>query len=325
MSSELDNWSVPAERQPKADDFPFDLEWTISSTVSLRATVPPDAFTAANLGAERFGHGVLIDDEGTVLTIGYLVTEADQVWLTTHEGRSVPGHVLGVDGATGFGLVRALQPLNIPPLALGDSRHTVLGEPVIVAGSGRVDRSLAAHVVARQEFAGYWEYYLDEAIFTSPAHPLWSGSALIGPTGKLLGIGSLQLQQRTARGRLVPLNMIVPIELLPPILDDLKAGGGAAPARPWLGVLADDSEEKVTVVGATPGGPAQRAGLSQGDTVLAVAGAEVASLGDFYRAVWALGPAGVEVPLTLEREGDVFEVRLTSRDRKRYLKGPKLH
>jgi S1-C subfamily serine protease len=325
MASDMEHWSVPSEHRPKPEDFPFDLAWTVSSTVGLKAIVPPDAFTAQSLGAERQGQGVVIDSDGTVLTIGYLVTEAEQVWLTTHDGRVVPAHVLGIDQATGFGLVRASQPLVVPPIEIGDSRHAVLGEQVVVAGGGRVDQSIAAHVVGRQEFAGYWEYVLDEAIFTSPAHPLWSGAAMIGPTGKLLGIGSLQLQQRTARGRLVPLNMVVPIELLPPILEDLKLGRPSAADRPWLGVLADDSEDKVVVVGATPGGPAQRAELQQGDAILAVAGQEVTTLAGFYRAVWALGGPGVEAPLTVEREGDVFDVSITTRDRRRFLKAPKLH
>lgn len=325
MPSDLENWSVPAEYRPKADEFPFDLDWAVSSTVGLSATVPADAFTASILGAERQGHGVLIDDEGTVLTIGYLVTEADHVWLTTHDGRTVQAHVLGIDQETGFGLVRAVKPLAIPPIQIGDSRHAVLGEQVVIAGGGRVDRSISAHVVARQEFAGYWEYVLDEAVFTSPAHPLWSGAAMLGPTGKLLGIGSLQMQQPTIRGRLAPLNMVVPIELLPPILEDLKAGGLTAPPRPWLGILADDSENRVVVVGANPGGPAHRAELQQGDIILAVSGEEVTTLADFYRAVWALGPAGVQAPLTLERDGDVFDVSITTRDRRRFLKTPPLH
>ncbi len=184
---------------------------------------------------------------------------------------------------------------------------------------------MAGRIVARQEFAGYWEYLLDDAIFTAPAHPLWSGAPLIGPTGKLLGIGSLHLQHQTAGGKIMPLNMMVPIELLPPIFDALAAGGHELPARPWLGVLAQEVEGRVMVIGTSGDGPARRAGLKEGDAVLAVAGREVSSLADFYRAIWALGDAGVETPLTLDREGDVFDVRITSRDRRRFLRTPRLH
>ncbi len=325
MSAAIDPWNVPAELQPQDQDFPFDIDWSVSSTVTLRAVIPHDASTVQHMGSERIGHGVLIDDEGHVLTIGYLVTEAEEVWLTTHDGRSVPAHVLGSDSASGLGLLKALQPLAIPPIALGDSRHVSDGDQVIVAGGGLRDRSVTAGIVARQEFAGYWEYVLDEAIFTAPGHPLWSGAALIGPTGRLLGICSLQLQQRTSRGRIVPLNMVVPIELLPPILEDLKAGASSNPARPWLGVFAQDDDDHVVITGSSSNGPAQRAGVRPGDIVRAVAGREVSSLAGFYRSVWALGPAGVEVPLTLEREGDVFDVSLRSRDRRRELRQPRMH
>jgi S1-C subfamily serine protease len=260
-----------------------------------------------------------------VLTIGYLVTEAEQVWLTTGERDIVPAYVLGVDQATGFGLVRAVHPLPIPPVELGHSRDAEIGDQVIVAGGGRLDRSIGARVVARQRFAGYWEYLLEEAVFTAPGHPLWSGTAMIGRTGKLLGIGSLQLQERTRDGHVVPLNMVVPIELLPPILDDLMAGRPPAEPRPWLGVLADDSDDRVAILGATPGGPAQRAELRSDDVILAVGETRVSSLADFYRALWASGPPGTRVQLTIEREGDVFAVLVTTRDRTALLKAPMLH
>jgi S1-C subfamily serine protease len=325
MATDIENWSIPAEFRPQADDFSFDVAWGVSSTVGLRAMVPEDAYTAGILGTERIGHGVAIDGEGTVLTIGYLVTEAEQVWLTTGEKDVVPAYVLGVDQATGFGLVRAVQPLPIPPVELGHSREAEGGDPVIIAGGGRLDRSIGARVVARQRFAGYWEYLLDEAVFTAPGHPLWSGAAMIGRTGKLLGIGSLQLQERTRDGHVVPLNMVVPIELLPPILEDLLVGRPSAEPRPWLGVLADDTDERVVLLGATPGGPAQRAELRSNDVILAVGETEVTCLADFYRALWASGPPGTKVHLTVEREGDVFAVQVTTRDRAALLKGPMLH
>jgi len=323
MTEGFEEWSVPSRLQPRAEDFPFDIDWTVSSTVSLRAHVPPDAFTAQTLGTLRVGHGVAIGED-LVLTIGYLVTEAEQVWLQTHDGRVVAGHVLGFDAVTGFGLIRALGSLGVPALQLGDSREVMTGDKLIVAGGGLARRSITAQMVARHEFAGYWEYVLDDALFTAPSHPLWSGAALIGPTGKLVGIGSLQMLQETGTGRASRINMMVPIELLPPILDEL-ASGGRKTSRPWLGVLAEEISGRVVIVGATKNGPADRADLAQGDIVLAVDGEEVSTLGDFYRAIWALGPAGVDIPLTLARDGDVFPMVVRSRDRGAFLKTPKMH
>ena len=325
MEEWFEDWRVPAEAQPKAQDYAFDLDWALSSVVGLKASVPADAFTASALGTERIGNGVLIREDGLVLTIGYLITEADQVTLTTGEGREVAGHVLGFDQASGFGLVQALDTLAAPVLPLGENGHAPVGERVIIAGAGGREHSVAGRIVARQEFAGYWEYLLDDAIFTAPAHPLWSGAALIGPSGRLLGIGSLHLQHQTTSGKVMPLNMMVPIELLPPVMDAIAAGGHELPARPWLGVVAQEIDDKVVIVGTSSDGPARRAGLKEGDLVLAVGGLEVSNLADFYRSIWALGPAGVDAPLTLNREGDVFDVTVTSRDRRRFLKTPKLH
>jgi len=324
--STWDDWKIPSEAQPSPGDYGYDLDRALSSVVALSARVPADAFTAGTLGTERAGNGVLIREDGIVLTIGYLVTEAEQVWLTTNEGRVVPGHVLGFDQSTGFGVVQALGRLGLPALPLGRSAEATPGQRVVIGGAGGRARSLAARVVARQEFAGYWEYVLDEAIFTAPAHPHWGGAALIGPAGDLLGIGSLQLQQAAPDGRVVPLNMVVPIDLLEPVYDELLTlGRPSAPPRPWLGLFATENEGRIQIAGFAGNGPAQRAGLHEGDVVLAVAGTRVDDLADFFREVWRLGSAGVEVPLTLEREGDIFEVRVTSGDRHRYLKGARLH
>jgi S1-C subfamily serine protease len=322
----LGDWKIPPAAQPRVADYAFDLDRALSSVVSLSAHIPSDAFTAETLGTERAGHGVLIRDDGVVLTIGYLITEAQSVWLTTHDGRAVEGHVLGYDQATGFGLVQALGRLELPALPLGRSASTKVGDRVVAAGAGGRQRSVAAHIVAKQEFAGYWEYVLDEAIFTAPAHPHWGGTALIGPAGDLIGIGSLQVQHGTEGGRAASLNMVVPIDLLKPVLEDLVTlGRPNRPARPWLGVFAADVEDKIVIMGLAANGPAQRAGLRTGDLVLAVGGTRVSGLAAFFRRVWALGDAGVAVPLTLHREGDTFEVSVTSGDRNRFLKGPQLH
>jgi len=321
-----EDWTLPANLQPKPGDYPYDLDRALASVVGLSAQAPPDAFTAEVLGTERAGNGVLIRDDGLVLTIGYLIVEAEQVWLTTGTGRVVPGHVLAYDHVTGFGLVQALGRLDIPALPIGDSGRAPVGERVVVAGVGGRPRSVAARIVARQEFAGYWEYVLDEAIFTAPAHPHWGGTALIGPGGDLLGIGSLQLEHATSTGDTLHLNMIVPIDLLEPILDDfLTLGRPKRPARPWLGLYATEAENKVVIMSTATGGPAEQAGLESGDVVLAVAGRAIGNLASFFRRIWALGEAGVEVPLTIHRGGKTFEVRIPSADRARFLKTPRLH
>ena len=322
----VSDWKVPSSAQPKPEDYDYDLEQALACVVGLRATVPADAFTADTLGTERTGNGVLIRGNGLVLTIGYLITEADTVWLNLNDGRSVPGHVLGYDQETGFGLVQALAKLDMPALEIGRSASASLGERVVVGGAGGRPRSVAARIVAKQEFAGYWEYVLDEAIFTAPAHPNWGGTALIGPAGDLLGIGSLQLQQAVDNEPAQNINMMVPIDLLPPIFDDLmKFGRRNAPPRPWLGFYATEVEDRLVVVGLADRGPAKRADLRVGDIVLAVAGKEVSDLAGLFRGVWAQGQAGVEVPITIYRDGETSEVRVKSGERDRFLKGPSLH
>ncbi|HMA56221.1 MAG TPA: S1C family serine protease [Pseudolabrys sp.] len=320
----LIEWKVPQAVQPRAEDYSYDLERALSSVVALHSIVPPDAFTADTLGVERAGNGVLIDD-GLVLTIGYLITEAETVWVHLGDGRVVQGHALGFDQETGFGLVQALGKIDLPLLEIGASKSAEVGERIVVGGAGGRTRSLAGRIAAKQEFAGYWEYLLEEAIFTYPAHPNWGGTALISSAGKLIGIGSLQLE-RARNGKNEHLNMVVPIDLLPPVLDDLcKFGRVNRPVRPWLGVYSTEIEDKIVVVGIAPKGPAARAEIKTGDVMVAVKGERVSTLADFYRKIWALGGAGVEVPLTLYREGVTFDVRVNSSDRAKFLKAPRLH
>jgi S1-C subfamily serine protease len=320
----LTEWKVPPSAQPRAEDYSYDLERALSSVVGLHAIVPSDAFTADTLGVERAGNGVLID-KGLVLTIGYLITEAETVWLHFGDGRVVQGHALGLDQETGFGLVQALGPLGIPVLPIGSSKTSDVGDRVVVGGAGGRTRSLGGRIAAKQEFAGYWEYVLDEAIFTFPAHPNWGGTALISPKGELIGVGSLQIE-RERDGKNEHLNMTVPIDLLPPVLDDLRKFGRVnKPVRPWLGLYSTEIENRIVIVGIAPKGPAARAELKTGDVVLSVAGEDVTTLAAFYRKVWSLGSSGVEVPLTLYREGVTFEVRVNSSDRAKFLKAPRMH
>ena len=322
----LGNWKVPSAAQPKAEDYEYDLEAALASVVGLRAGVPADAFTAETLGTERAGNGVFIRGNGLVLTIGYLITEAESLWITLNDGRSVPGHVLGYDQESGFGLVQALAKLDVPALNIGDSSAASIGERVVIGAFGGRHRSVAARIVAKQEFAGYWEYVLDEAIFTAPSHPNWGGTALIGPAGDLIGIGSLQLQHAVERGQTQNINMMVPIDLLKPIADDLmKFGRRNAPPRPWLGLYATEVEDRLVIVGLADRGPAKQADLRTGDIILSVAGKDVRDLAGLFRRVWAQGQAGVEVPLSIYRDGETMDLRIKSSERNRFLKGPSLH
>jgi S1-C subfamily serine protease len=323
--SEEKEWAIPGSVQPKPEAYAFDLDRALSSVVSVRTEIPPDAFTAPVLGTERAGHGVVIHENGLVLTIGYLITEAETVWLVTNAGTAAAAHVVGYDQTTGFGLVQALGRLGVPALDLGSSRDVAVGGEVIIAGQGGRQQALSATVISKREFAGYWEYVLDEAILTAPPHPNWGGAACIGRDGRLEGIGSLLIQENDGE-RSVDGNMIVPIDLLPPILDDLlRFGRVQTPPRPWLGMYSADGPEAVVVVGLAGGGPADQAGVHVGDIVLEVAGRPVGGLADTFRKVWALGAAGVDVPLTLMRDGTQLSLRLRSADRNDFLKHAPLH
>ncbi len=293
-----------------------------NSLVAIRSRVPDDAFTADILGTEREGSGVVIGDDGLVLTIGYLVTEAEEVWLTRHDGRVVAGHPLAYDQETGFGLVKAMGNLDLPAVELGSSASAKTGDPILFAdGSGQ---SVEGEIVAVQEFAGYWEYLLDDAIFTAPAHPSWGGAALVGGDGRLLGIGSLRLQMQSGAD-VADINMVVPIDLLKPILDDLvKRGRTKSEPRPWLGAYAAEQNGKVVVMSLSDGGPADRAGMRQGDVISDLRDQEVRNLADFYRALWSSGPVGTELPMRVIRDGREAWLRVKTGDRGAMLKKPHL-
>jgi S1-C subfamily serine protease len=321
----LSDWQIASNLQPDPAEYGYDLDAALASVVALRTIVPDDAFTAETLGTERAGHGVVIGND-LVLTIGYIITEAAEIWISTADGRVVGGDPRAYDQATGFGLVQALGTLDAPVLPLGSSGPLAPGARVVVGGAGGRKRSLAARVAAKQEFAGYWEYVLDEAIFTAPAHPFWGGAALIGPGGDLVGIGSLQVEQKGARGEALSLNMMVPVDILTPILPDLLATGSAnKPPRAWLGLFAAEADARIVIAGIYGNGPADRAGLKAGDAILAVAGEPVAGLADFFRKVWALGPAGVTVPIAVYRDGGALEAAVKSADRNQFLWKPRMH
>ena len=317
-------WSFPAELQPSASEVAFELQSALDSVVMLRADVPEESFTASILGTERAGNGVVIDDHGLVLTIGYLITEAETVWLTHNSGATVAGHPLAYDFATGFGLVQPLGRLPAPPLPQGSAADLAVDDDVFVLGHGGRAHALKAHLIARREFAGYWEYMLDEALFTAPPHPEWSGAALVDDAGRLIGIGSLLVQEAVGDEQ-VQGNMFVPIDLLPPLLADvMKFGGSSRPPHPWLGMYTTEISDHVVVHGLAKNAPADAAGVRLGDIVVDVDGEKVTGLADLYRKIWQRGSPGAVVPITLSRDGAVVRVQVRSADRNDYLRKPQL-
>lgn len=299
----------------------FDVDAALSAVVRLRSEIPADARTAPILGTLREGNGVVIDSDGLVLTIGYLILEAMAVSVSGADGKLVPATVVGFDYDTGFGLVRAQQSLGINPLRIGSSSDLKERTAVLVAGSGGRDQTIGAFVVSRREFAGYWEYLLDEAIFTAPAHPNWGGAALIGPDGKLVGIGSLFVNDAVQGGQAFPGNMFVPIDLLKPILADMLAQGRPGkPSKPWLGMYTVEHQGQLVITQVAPDSPAAKAGLKPGDVVVKVSNQLVRDVPGLYRRIWGLGLAGVAVPFTVLRGDRALDLTVNSVDRSDYLR-----
>jgi S1-C subfamily serine protease len=293
----------------------------VAAVVRIKTFINPDGQTVQTLGREREGSGIVIDEGGLVLTIGYLMVEAHAAEIITNAGRAVPAEIVGYDHESGFGLLRATAPLKVKPLAFGKSADVKPRDPVLIIGAGGADAVQPAYVVAKREFAGNWEYLLDEAIFTSPPHAAWSGAALVSRDGRLVGVGSLIVGDAAGDGSATPGNMFVPIDRLPPILGDLLADGRISGAgRPWLGVTAEDARGRLTVARVTPGGPADRAGLQRGDVIVGVAGDALSGLADFYRKIWAVGGAGATVPLDVIHGGDKRRLDVKSINRLDHLR-----
>lgn len=300
--------ALAAERELTLDQF---------SVVKLTVKAVPDARSARTLGPQREGTGVVIDSSGLVLTIGYLVTEADTVELATANGRKFAATVVGYDNATGLGLVKSLQPLPVKPVDFGQSSVANPRDMVLIVG---FDGVAPAYIVSKRPFVGYWEYLLDEAIYTAPATVNWQGAALLSREGKLLGIGSLAVGDAIGQGG-VPGNMFVPIDTLKPVLGDFIANGRATTKpRPWLGITSQEVQGKVIVTRVTAEGPAEEAGLKAGDIILGLSGEPLKGQADFYTRLWKTGEAGVEVTLDVLKGNKVEAVKVKSIARERHFR-----
>jgi S1-C subfamily serine protease len=313
--------AAPTDPQPRDEEAKYQyLRDAANAVVGIKVKALANARSAQSLGIERFGSGALIES-GLVLTIGYLVLEADQVDVVTHEGRSVPATVVAYDHATGFGLLRPLIPLAVKPIKLGNSTRIEPQHRMLIAGAGGEDNLSVATVVARRKFAGYWEYLIDGAIFTSPPRQDFGGAALIDRHGELVGIGSLFVMDAVTPGERLPGNMFVPIDLLKPILSEMVATGRQKGGmRPWLGVSSIEEDGRLKVIRVSNDGPADKAGIVPGDIILALSGEKVEKLDDFYRRLWAAGAPGVEVTLKVLKGTEVRDVKVRTIDRVEHIR-----
>jgi serine protease Do len=297
------------------------IDELVSAVVRLKTHINPDGRTVEFLGREREGSGIVIDADGLVLTIGYLMVEAYAAEVEDNSGRTVPANVVGYDHETGFGLLRTVEPLKLKPMPLGKSSAVKEHDAVLISSFGGASMVSVGEIISKREFAGNWEYLLDEALFTAPPHPAWSGAALISRDGKLIGVGSLIVADAAGGREKIPGNMFVPIDRLPPILGDLIASGRAdGPGRPWLGINADEVGGRLLVGRVTPGGPADKAGIRRGDVIVGVNREQPKSLADFYRKVWAQRVAGASIPLDVQNDNQVRRVEVKSINRLDHLK-----
>lgn len=301
------------------------LQRASDAVVGLQARAIEDARSIASLGAERTGSGVVIGEDGLVLTIGYLILEADQVTLTTDDGGQWPARVVAYDLATGFGLVKPLVPLKVAPVPLGRSAEVGLQELLMIISGGDDGGTSLAQLQSRRGFAGNWEYQIDDALFTAPARSDHSGAGLFNGRGELLGIGSLWVADALGAG--VPGrsgNMFVPVDLLKPVLAELRERGASrASTRAWMGLQAAETPAGLRVMRVSEDSPADVAGVQAGDTIDRIDGQSVTALGALWKALWAGGPAEREVKLDVRRDGKPLSLTLNSVDRMKTLKRPK--
>lgn len=320
-----DEWKFPHSLRPDPEKLLFNLSKAINSIVKVRTAIPSAAFTADILGTERIGSGVLINSSGLVLTVGYLVTEAESVWLTTNLNQSIPGYVVAYDQVTGLGLIQALGVLDVEASELDSSNLVTVNDDIFFISYGGVEHSLHTKIIRIDEFAGYWEYLLQDAIYTSPPHPQWGGAAVFNARGHVIGIGSLFLQE-IFDGKNQQGNLVIPTNILKPIMSDmLKFGRPLAPAKPWLGLYVVESESALIVNGLARYGPAEQAGILQGDRINKISGKKVSTLANFFRSVWDLGAAGVPVPININRDGNHMQLVVNSIDRNDFLLKPQTH
>ncbi len=293
----------------------------LAAVVQIDSIVPHSARTASGLGTRRTGTGVVIDEDGLILTVGYVILEAIEVSVRGPGGSTLPANVVAYDHESGFGLIRTNTPIDVRPLSFGSADDLSVRDPLLVASRIGKLEAKGVYLVDRRPFAGYWEYLLENALFTAPPHGQFGGAALLDRAGRLVGIGSLILRGEAAPSGHGPANMFIPVDDLKPILAELLAEGRRKDSpNPWLGLFLEEYRGRVFVTRVAPEGPAQAAGMAVGDMILGIEGDVADGLADFYRDLWRQGEPGTDISLDVVRGGDVTATTVKSGDRYRYLR-----
>jgi len=305
-----------------------------ASVVGITVQAAEGARSAETLGQQRTGSGVVIGPDGLILTIGYLLLEAQLINIITHDNKTWPATAVAYDIATGFGLLKPLLPLQgLEPVVMGSQRDLKNGDPLLAAtgatGKGDGGGLSVTELVSQRAFSGTWEYHIDTALFTSPpvgaGRGNHSGAPLFNVRGELVGIGSLLVMDAAGENRRLPGNMFVPTDLLKPVLAELQQSGSSAQShRPWLGLTSSDRGGKVQILRVSQDSPAEEAGLEPGHVVVAVDGVDVTTLEGFYKKLWARATPSETVRLTV-RAGENEEAKimeLKPQDRMLTLKKP---
>jgi S1-C subfamily serine protease len=313
--------AAPPSAYGREQSTPPGVDTLLTAIVGVRATVPEDARTAEALGTQRAGSGILIDGNGLIVTVGYLILEASHVQVMVAENTVLDAEILAYDHDSGFGLLRASEPIDAAPMGLGESSGLGQGDQLLVSGFGGRHAARPAVLVSRRDYAGYWEYLLENAIFTAPPYPLFSGAALVNGQGELVGIGSLMVADAYRGDQTLPGNMFLPVDRLKSVLGDLlTAGRSTAASRPWLGLYLSEVDSLLMVRRLAVDGPAAGSAMQPGDIILGVSGQPVTSMADFYRKLWAVGGPGDKVLLTVLKGARVQEVSITAGDRYTWLR-----
>ncbi len=299
-----------------------------AAVVGVRVGVAADARSAETLGKNRTGSGVVIGPDGLILTIGYLMLEAQSIQIVTQDNKTLPAQAVAYDLATGFGLIRPILPLRgIEPVALGSLKELQTGVALMAAtgaqGNGEDGDVSMTQLVSKRPFSGYWEYHIDSAAFTSPPIGNHSGAPLFNQKGELVGIGSLFVGDAMGGNQRLPGNMFVPVDLLKPILNEMQQTGSTKfSRRPWVGISSAEQGGRVQIVRVNKESPAQTAGLEPGDLVLAVDGTKVATLEAFYKKLWDRARPDAEISLTVLQGADIKTIILKPVDRMSTMRKP---